>query len=375
VEACSSQSSRTGSSSRVASVYLFSRYAYRAALPDSGSRGPASLSFRSKKMAVSFEWYCDPLTGYRELVVVTALANASVLGSALVPRVLLESSMIGPTALRSLAILVLYGSFMMIPAEQFTSSQSSLAMPYPNDSEGLRQFLNDMLSAAKKNDRVHLQSMIRETEIPNYENWFTTNFGGAKGENWAEPYGGRLAKNEETFEDLMVQLAHTDGEFAIVRSGVTRKYDVRNNPLDGYRADWKMPKMTNGEGAVSIADFFFIEGKFRWDSTVSYAPFQKLQSSIGGPTNHGTLPTCSYMPFPSYTNEAKAAKIRGSILIEGIVERDGRIRKMRVIRGLGYGLDESALKAMDKWRCSPVIGPDGKPVPTKVPFEINFQSY
>lgn len=286
-----------------------------------------------------------------------------------------NTAMIVDTAL---AIFVLSGSFMMFPAEQFTpftSSQSSVAMPYPNDSEGLRQLLNNMLSAAKKNDRVHLQSMIRETEIPNYENWFTTNFGGGKGENWAEPYGDRLAKNEETFEDLMVRLARTDGEFAIVQSGATTKYDVRNNPLDGYRADWKMPKMTNGEGAMPIADFFFIEGKFRWDSTVSYAPFQKLQSSIGGSTNHGTLPTCSYVPFPAYTKEAKAAKIQGSLLIEGIVGRDGRIRNMRVVRGLGYGLDKSALKTMEKWKCSPAVGPDGQPVPTKVPFEINFRFY
>jgi TonB family protein len=283
-----------------------------------------------------------------------------------------------PTALRSLAILVLYGSLMMFPAEQVTpvtSSQSSAAMPYPNDGEGLRQLLNNILSAAKKDDRVQLESMIRETEIPNYETWFTTTFGGEKGESWAEPYGGRLAKNEKTFEELIARLAHTGGEFAVIQAGTLRKYDLHNNALDRYRADWDMAQITDGGRVVHIADFFFIEGKFRWDSTVSYAPFQKLLSSIDAVTNHGTLPTCSYMPSPSYTNEAKAAKIRGSVQIEGIVGLDGRIRNMRVIRGLGYGLDESALKTLKKWRCSPAIGPDGKPHPAKVPFEINFQIY
>jgi TonB family protein len=286
--------------------------------------------------------------------------------------------MIVHTALRCLAILVLYGSSLMFPAEQvtpFTSSQSSAAMPYPNDSEGLRQLLNNMLSAAKKDDRVQLESMIRETEIPNYETWFTTTFSGEKGVSWAEPYGERLGKNEKTFEELIVRLAHTEGEFAVIQAGTLRKYDLHNNALGGYRADWNMAQITDGGRVVNIGDFFFIEGKFRWDSTVSYLPFQKVQSSIGAGTNHGTLPTCSYMPFPSYTNEAKAAKIRGTVLIEGIVGLDGRIRKMRVIKGLGYGLDDSALKTMEKWRCSPAIGPNGKPVPAKVPFEINFQSY
>ena len=38
--------------------------------------------------------------------------------------------------------------------------------------------------------------MIRDMEIPNYENWFTTTFGQEKGESWAEPYGELLQKNQ-----------------------------------------------------------------------------------------------------------------------------------------------------------------------------------
>ena len=63
MEARSSQSSRTGRRNRFASFYLCSRYAHGAALPDGGSHGPVSLPFRPKKMAVSFEWYHEPLSG------------------------------------------------------------------------------------------------------------------------------------------------------------------------------------------------------------------------------------------------------------------------------------------------------------------------
>ena len=261
-----------------------------------------------------------------------------------------------------------------VPPQQVTpstSSQSSAAMSYPDNSEGLRLLLDNMLFAAKKDDRPLLQSMIRETEIPNYETWFTTTFGQKAG-GWAEPYGERLTENEKTFEELIVQLAHTDGAFAVVKAGTLRKYDLSNNPLGGYRADW-MPQATNGADVVHIADFFFIEGRFRWDSTVSYVPFQKLKADAA--TNHGALPRCSYMPFPAYTEKAKAAKISGSVLVEGIVGPDGRITNMRIVRGLGYGLDESAMKTMKQWKCEPAIGPNGKPVPAKVPFEINFRFY
>jgi TonB family protein len=88
---------------------------------------------------------------------------------------------------------------------------------------------------------------------------------------------------------------------------------------------------------------------------------------------HGTLPSCTYMPNSAYTKEAKAAKIQGSVLIEGVVGLDGRITSLRVLKAMGYGLDESALKTLKKWKCNPAIGPNGKPVPVIVPFQINFR--
>ena len=88
-----------------------------------------------------------------------------------------------------------------------------------------------------------------------------------------------------------------------------------------------------------------------------------------------TMPKCTYMPSPPYTKEAKKAKVKGVMLVEGVVGLDGRITNLRVVKALGYGLDESALKWLKTWKCDPAIGPHGKPVPTLVPFEINFRLY
>ena len=79
------------------------------------------------------------------------------------------------------------------------------------------------------------------------------------------------------------------------------------------------------------------------------------------------------MPNPPYTKEARAARVEGSVLIEGIVGLDGKVTNMLVLKALGYGLDESALKTLQKWKCTPAIGPQGKPVPVIVPFQINFR--
>jgi TonB family protein len=87
----------------------------------------------------------------------------------------------------------------------------------------------------------------------------------------------------------------------------------------------------------------------------------------------GLMPSCSYMPNPPYTQEARQAHISGVILVEAIVGIDGHLTNMRIIRGLP-GLNEVTLKTMATWRCkAPVF--DGEAVPVVVPFEVNFKLY
>jgi hypothetical protein len=58
------------------------------------------------------------------------------------------------------------------------------------------------------------------------------------------------------------------------------------------------------------------------------------------------LPVCTYLPTPPITKEAKAAKFHGVVLLLGVIELDGRIAKIRVIKGAGLGLDESAINTI-----------------------------
>ena len=85
-----------------------------------------------------------------------------------------------------------------------------------------------------------------------------------------------------------------------------------------------------------------------------------------------SVPSCSYMPRPPYSKEAKAAKYQGTVLVEGIVTLDGRITNLRVLKSPGLGLEESVLKTLKTWKCKPATH-EGKPVPTLTPFEITFR--
>jgi periplasmic protein TonB len=87
------------------------------------------------------------------------------------------------------------------------------------------------------------------------------------------------------------------------------------------------------------------------------------------------LPTCFYMPNPPYSDEARKAKYSGVVMVEAVITVDGRVTNPRVIKSPGLGLDESTTNTMRTWRCKPVTGPNGKPVPVLVPFEVTFRLY
>jgi TonB family protein len=86
-------------------------------------------------------------------------------------------------------------------------------------------------------------------------------------------------------------------------------------------------------------------------------------------------PDCVYCPQPQYSDEGLYEKIQGSIVLMVIVTPDGRARYARVLKGLGHGLDQAAVKAVLGWQFKPALGPDGKPAAVRMVIEIDFHLY
>jgi TonB family protein len=64
-----------------------------------------------------------------------------------------------------------------------------------------------------------------------------------------------------------------------------------------------------------------------------------------------TAPVALVMPLPAYTEEARKSRIEGEVVLQCIVRKDGSIDSFKILKGLGYGLDESAIQAIaSKWR-------------------------
>jgi TonB family protein len=80
----------------------------------------------------------------------------------------------------------------------------------------------------------------------------------------------------------------------------------------------------------------------------------------------------TFKPKPFYTAEAREKKIEGEVLLEVMFSASGQVRVLRVMRGLGFGLDENAEDAASKIRFQPGTR-DGAPIDMKATVHIVFE--
>lgn len=77
-------------------------------------------------------------------------------------------------------------------------------------------------------------------------------------------------------------------------------------------------------------------------------------------------------PTPTYTPEARSLHIEGEVLLEVVFESTGKLRVVRVVRGLGHGLDEAAVQAAEQIKFKPAQR-EGQPADSSATLHIVFQ--
>jgi TonB family protein len=100
--------------------------------------------------------------------------------------------------------------------------------------------------------------------------------------------------------------------------------------------------------------------------------FQGAVSSavrVGGGVS---APKLLFKVEPSYSEEARAVKAMGTVLLKVVIDVDGQAKDIQVVQGVGMGLDENAVEALKSWRFKPgEMG--GAPVPVQAQIEVNFR--
>jgi TonB family protein len=79
-----------------------------------------------------------------------------------------------------------------------------------------------------------------------------------------------------------------------------------------------------------------------------------------------------FKPTPEYTDQARSARIEGTVSLELEFAAGGDVRVLRVVRGLGHGLDEAAQQAALRIRFKPAQS-DGQPVDSRATVHITFR--
>lgn len=120
------------------------------------------------------------------------------------------------------------------------------------------------------------------------------------------------------------------------------------------------PRGGGGGGTVRQAGF--------GDAKAAQAP-QKKATLEQSPT---TPVEIVHKPKPDYTAEGRTLKIEGEVRLEVLFTASGEVRVIRVVQGLGHGLDEQAVRAAEKIKFKPAQR-QGQPVDSTATLHIIFQ--
>ena len=84
----------------------------------------------------------------------------------------------------------------------------------------------------------------------------------------------------------------------------------------------------------------------------------------------GINPVAVKTKNPHYTKGAMDARIQGAITIEAVIETNGTVGDVRVVRSLDkkHGLDDEAVKAVKRWKFKPGRAKDGNAVLAVIRF-------
>ena len=118
------------------------------------------------------------------------------------------------------------------------------------------------------------------------------------------------------------------------------------------------------------------QGQGRSSSSGS-GPLQGIGSGTGGggiyTLGSGIInPEILVKTTPAYTDEAIKQRVQGVIIIQAIIRRNGRVDNFKILRGLGYGLEEKAIREIaNNWRFRPG-SLNGEPVDVLATIEVQF---
>jgi protein TonB len=152
---------------------------------------------------------------------------------------------------------------------------------------------------------------------------------------------------------------------------------VSNDPRDRAGIPWTPPKEPASDSQGSGTGGGTGSGR---GTGVGEGDGSGLGAGSGGGTGGGpyrpgsgiTAPAIVREVKPDYTEEGRRRAIQGDVVVEIVVRSDGSVGNVKLLQGLGAGLDERAVEAVRQWRFSPARR-YGTPVDVIVEVAMEFK--
>ncbi len=84
-----------------------------------------------------------------------------------------------------------------------------------------------------------------------------------------------------------------------------------------------------------------------------------------------TPPEKIHYPTPRYTEEGRQARVQGVVILEAVVDTEGNISRVKILKGLSHGLSEQAVETAKEWKFRPAKKA-GVPVAVYLNLTIRF---
>ncbi len=114
--------------------------------------------------------------------------------------------------------------------------------------------------------------------------------------------------------------------------------------------------------ALGIDDFFIPDGP------PARGPSGRQAVRLGGDI---VPPVKLSGDTPVYTEEARQGRVQGVVILEAVIDEQGDVSEVKILKGLPLGLSETAVAAAEQWKFRPALR-NGEPVPVYYNLTVKF---
>jgi TonB family protein len=271
---------------------------------------------------------------------------------------------------------ILSSNLMGGAVQSASLAATSDAPEYPDSEGGLKKLLENIFSAVTAHDEGKMSSYFSGLKIPGHGAWFAKTFGPSEGARLDAKYAEMLPEENNQIKK-MFDYALKEQRTIVDVSAIHKSDEIMGlwravmqamvQPATLYRASGRNPKQ---KFDVALGDFVYVDGGFRYVDTqvwqaLSSAP--PLRVRIGGNVAKQSLVN---KVQPIYPEEAKAARIQGTVRIHIILATDGTVKEMTLVDG-DRTLAKAAIEAVKQWRYRPT-SLNGIPVEVDSTVDVVF---